>query len=70
MSYPPASYLGEQGEISAVYRPASTEPEIRYRTGGSAHYLATGAGTHGQFGLYRWEMSAQASGPGPHFHRT
>ena len=34
------------------------------------HYLATGATTDGRFGLYRWDFSAQPSGPSPHFHRT
>jgi mannose-6-phosphate isomerase-like protein (cupin superfamily) len=45
-------------------------PELTYRSGGTVHYLATGASTNGQFGLYRWEMSGEPSGPGPHFHRS
>jgi mannose-6-phosphate isomerase-like protein (cupin superfamily) len=36
----------------------------------AVHYLATSASTSGDFGLYRWEMNAQPSGPDPHFHRT
>jgi hypothetical protein len=28
MSYPTARYLGEHGNISAAFRPASTEPEL------------------------------------------
>ncbi|HET9085282.1 MAG TPA: cupin domain-containing protein, partial [Candidatus Limnocylindrales bacterium] len=35
-----------------------------------ADYLATGASTNGQFGLYRWNMSPVRSGPDPHFHRS
>lgn len=70
MSYPDARYLADTGEASAVYRPADTEPELTMRSGGSAHYLATGASTNGQFGLYRWNMAAAPSGPDPHFHRT
>lgn len=70
MSYPPARYLGSAGEVSAVYRPADVEPELTYASGGSCHYLATGASTNGQFGLYRWEMGPQPSGPDPHFHRS
>ena len=27
-----------------------------------ASYLATGAGTHGQFGLYRWDFKGPPSG--------
>ena len=70
MSYPPARYHGEGGLVSAVLRPADAEPEVRYKNGGTAHYLATGESTNGLFGLYRWEMSGPRSGPDPHFHRT
>jgi mannose-6-phosphate isomerase-like protein (cupin superfamily) len=69
MSYPDPRYLGETGEITAAYRPASTPPELPMRTGASS-YLATGASTNGQFGLYRWDMSGPPSGPDPHFHRS
>jgi quercetin dioxygenase-like cupin family protein len=70
MSYPEPRYLGEPGLVNARLRPEGHEPEVRYPSGGSAHYLATGASTNGQFGLFRWEMSAVPSGPEPHFHRT
>jgi mannose-6-phosphate isomerase-like protein (cupin superfamily) len=70
MSYPEPRYHGEGGEVSGVFRPADQGPELVYPTGGTAHYLATGARTGGQFGLYRWTMSETPSGPGPHFHRT
>ena len=70
MSYPQPRYLGDQGEVSATYRAAGQGPELTYANGGSAHYLATGATTDGQFGLYRWVMGPQPSGPDPHFHRS
>jgi mannose-6-phosphate isomerase-like protein (cupin superfamily) len=70
VSYPEPRYLGESGEASATYRPAGQAPEVVYPTGNTCRYLATGATTNGQFGLYRWEMGPGASGPGPHFHRT
>ena len=70
MSYPPPRYDGQTGLVNARLRPASTEPEVRYANGGTASYLATGASTGGQFGLYRWDMSAARSGPDPHFHRS
>ena len=70
MSYPDPRHHGEKGEISAVFRPADAEPELRGRRGGAAAYLATGASTHGMFGLYRWDMAATPSGPDPHFHRS
>jgi mannose-6-phosphate isomerase-like protein (cupin superfamily) len=70
VSYPEPRYLGEAGLVNARLRPADHEAELSYPSGGKAHYLATGASTGGQFGLYRWEMAAAASGPEPHFHRT
>jgi mannose-6-phosphate isomerase-like protein (cupin superfamily) len=70
MSYPKARYTGDTGEITAVYRPGDTAPDLTMRSGGSADYLATGASTNGQFGLYRWNMAAQPGGPDPHFHKT
>lgn len=70
MSYPPARYLGSDGEVSAVHRPFDQEPDLRYRGGGTVHYLATGATTGGRFGLYRWEMGPGPGGPDPHFHRS
>jgi len=69
MSYPPPRYHGEIGEMSARVRRMTAPPELRMRTG-TASYLATGATTGGQFGLYRWDMDGPRSGPDPHFHRS
>ena len=68
--YPPDLYRGTTGEVSARIRPSDTEPELRYRTGGSCEYLATGDQTGGTFGLYRWTFGPDRSGPEPHFHRA
>ena len=70
MSYPEPRYDGEPGMANARFRPADHAPELTNPSGGTAHYLATGESTGGQFGLYRWEMAAAPSGPKPHFHRT
>lgn len=70
MSYPEPCYLGDGGETSATVRRADHEPELTYPNGNTTHYLATGATTNGQFGLYRWEMGPEPSGPQPHFHRS
>ena len=70
MTYPDPRYVGDTGEVSATYRPASTDPEVLYPTGNRVHFLASGAATDGLFGLYRYEMAAEPSGPKPHFHRT
>lgn len=70
MSYPPPLYDGQHGEVSATIRPGDNEPDLVYPNGNRVHYLATGEGSGGLFGLYRWEFSEAVSGPGPHFHRT
>jgi len=63
-------YLGAEGETSAWRRRSDQVPDLTYPTGNTVHYLATGASTGGLFGLYRWVMGPEPSGPGPHFHRT
>jgi mannose-6-phosphate isomerase-like protein (cupin superfamily) len=70
MSYPAPRYHGDSGLINAAFRPAGDRPELIYPSGGTVHYLATGESTAGEFGLYRWEMASEPSGPGPHFHKT
>jgi mannose-6-phosphate isomerase-like protein (cupin superfamily) len=70
MTYPNPRYLGDDGEVTATFRPCGHEPDVTYPGGNTVHYLATGVSTHGQFGLYRWQMGPEPSGPGPHFHRS
>ena len=70
MSYPEARHLDEKGETSAVYRPADKQADLQIGAITNVHYLATGATTNGDFGLYRCEMGVQPSGAAPHFHRT
>ncbi len=70
MSYPPPLYDGDGGEVSATARPADDPPDLVYPNGNKVSYLATGEGTGGLFGLYRWEFSEAVSGPDAHFHRT
>jgi uncharacterized RmlC-like cupin family protein len=69
MSYPDPTYFGT-GEVSARFRAADTPPDLPRPNGGAASYLATGAGTSGRFGLYRWDMGIQPGGANPHYHRT
>jgi mannose-6-phosphate isomerase-like protein (cupin superfamily) len=69
LPYPEDRYTGATGEASATLRPDATPGEIQ-RGGLTARYLATGAATDGQFGLYRWEMGPGRGGPDPHFHRS
>jgi mannose-6-phosphate isomerase-like protein (cupin superfamily) len=69
-SYPPDTYHGEGGEVSAWLRRDDEPPEITYRSGGTCEYLATGDQTDGRFGFYRWTFGEAETGPDPHFHRS
>lgn len=70
MSYPEVRYRGDAGEVSATLRRADVTPDLVYPGGTTVDYLATSDSTEGLFGLYRWTMTGESSGPGPHFHRT
>jgi mannose-6-phosphate isomerase-like protein (cupin superfamily) len=70
VTYPPPVYLGDGGEVTARFRPVDTPPDLPRPNGGAASYLATGAGTNGRYGLYKWDMGTDPGGAEPHFHRT
>lgn len=70
MSYPPELYHANRGEVTARFRPSSTPADLGASAANPLHYLATGAQTAGQFGLYRSDFAPHANGPGPHFHKT
>ncbi len=70
LSYPPPRYSGAAGEASAWMRRAYAPPELGGAPRNATYYLATGARTDGAFGLYRWDMGAEPTGPSPHFHRS
>ncbi len=67
--YPPECHTGDP-EVSARWRPVDTAPDLLGAGGSSCHYLVTGDGSNGDFGLYRWDMGARRGGPAPHVHRT
>ncbi len=70
LAYPEPRYHEAQGEVSALHRPAEQRPDLTYPSGVTVDYLATGATTGGELGLYRWTFGPDESGPGPHFHKT
>src|SRR5258708_11238740 len=71
MSYPQPTYLGANGEVSAVLRRAGQPYDLEMGKGGTqVHYLATAAATKRGVGLYRWEFTGPPSRPDPHFHKT
>lgn len=63
------TYLGETGEASAVLRSGIEPLQMNPETGTSATFVAPGSVTRGEFGLFRWDMPANAGGAGSHFHR-
>ncbi|MGI8678453.1 MAG: cupin domain-containing protein [Jatrophihabitans sp.] len=68
--YPADRYDREEGENLAWWRLNNAPHDIQYAAGGSCDYLAIGTATHGDYGLYRWNMGPGRSGPDPHFHRA
>jgi mannose-6-phosphate isomerase-like protein (cupin superfamily) len=67
--YPEDRYTGDHGEVDARWRPADAPHELVSKSG-SCDYLVTGDSAHGDYGLYRWNMGPEPSGPGAHFHRS
>ena len=67
---PAMSYAGDSGETSAIGVTADSMRSVTMKSGTIGRFVATGAVTRGQYGLYRWEMPASSGGAGGHFHRT
>jgi quercetin dioxygenase-like cupin family protein len=63
------TYLGDTGEISALYRPSAEIPSVT-RPLSTATFVAPGSATNGQYGLFRWDMRPESGGPDAHFHKT
>ena len=63
MSYPDPRYRGDEGEVSATIRPVNEASPLTIGSDTAVHYLATGASTNGQFGLYRWDAKPRTPGP-------
>jgi mannose-6-phosphate isomerase-like protein (cupin superfamily) len=70
MSYPPPTYNGTTGEVSAVFVSGGKEPELKIGPLTEARYLASGELTRGRFGLYRWDMAPGTPGAAVHYHKT
>ena len=70
MTYPEPKYHGDTGGVNATFRPASTPAELSRPGGGAFHYIARGASTGGEFGLYRVDMEPGPGGAAMHFHRS
>jgi uncharacterized RmlC-like cupin family protein len=64
------SYVGDEGEESAIAQSADAQRILTFKSGTIARFIALGSVTDGRYGLYRWDMPANAGGAGAHFHRT
>lgn len=69
MSYPEPCYHGETGQVSALFRPASPQPDTGLG-GTDISYVAKRENTDGEFGLYKLDMGPRTMGATEHFHRT
>ncbi|MFJ9867476.1 cupin domain-containing protein [Streptomyces sp. NPDC101165] len=69
MSYPEPRYLGERGQVSALFLPASPQPDTG-SSGFGISYVANQENTNGEFGLHKIDMGPKAMGATEHFHRT
>jgi mannose-6-phosphate isomerase-like protein (cupin superfamily) len=63
------TYVGETGEASAILRRNGVDTLQRSQST-SVSFIGPGSVTNGDFGLFRWNMTAEAGGAGTHFHRT
>jgi mannose-6-phosphate isomerase-like protein (cupin superfamily) len=65
------TYLPEAGEASAQFHARGEVESLTFGTSGThVRFVAPGAATRGQFGLFEWNMRPRTGGADPHFHRT
>jgi mannose-6-phosphate isomerase-like protein (cupin superfamily) len=65
------SYLRDIGEISAEFHARDDVDGLTFRTTGTqVRFVAPGAVTRGQFGLFEWNMQPHTAGAEAHFHKT
>ena len=67
----PVTYVDDAGEVSAEFHPTDDVESLTFRTSGThVRFVAPGAATRGQFGLFEWNMQPGTGGAEAHFHRT
>jgi len=64
------SYVGDNGQISAVLRTDADIRSLTYPNGTTTRFTAPGSETAGQFGLFEWTMVARTDRGRGHFHKT
>ena len=61
---------GEHGRTAARTRARNEIEALQVGPAAMVRFVAPGALTDGQFGLFQWDMAPRAGGANPHFHRT
>jgi mannose-6-phosphate isomerase-like protein (cupin superfamily) len=65
------TYLPTAGEVSAEFHARDDVERLTFEASGThVRFVAPGAATQGQFGLFEWNMQPRTGGADPHFHRT
>ncbi len=65
------TYLRDVGEVSAEFHARDDVDSLTFHTSGTlVRFVAPGAATMGQFGLFEWNMPPRTGGADAHFHRT
>lgn len=64
------SYPDDAGNVSARLRRGDDVEQLTMRSGTVARFVAPGAATAGQLGLFEWHMQPRSGGPAAHFHKT
>jgi len=67
----PVTYVHDAGEVSAEFHARDAVESLTFRTSGThVRFVAPGAATEGQFGLFEWNMQPHTGCTDAHFHKT
>jgi quercetin dioxygenase-like cupin family protein len=64
------SYASKIGQTNSTLVLNGQSNVLNLAGGVVVHLIARGQHTDERFGLFRWDMPANAGGPAPHFHKT
>src|SRR5882672_2136264 len=65
------TYVRDTGEVSAEFHARDDVDGLTFLTSGThVRFVAPGAATRGQFGLFEWNMQPHTGGADAHFHKT
>lgn len=65
------TYLRDVGEVSAEFHTRDNVDSLTFGASGThVRFVAPGAVTRGQYGLFEWNMRPRTGGAEAHFHKT